>query len=259
MRSTGNDLTLDDSWPSPTTAPRSGLRRRRAGARGAARAVVDACADGDAPVYGDQHRLRQSSRRRASRKRDLAALQVNLLRSHAAGVDEPLPRARRARVDGAARQRAGQGLFRHPPRDARGARRAAQPRRASARPQPRLGRRERRPRAARAPRARADRRRRDVGRRATADGGAGAGARRARRRSRSAPKEGLALINGTQVSAAVLALALAGAERLARAADITAALSHRRAAGLAPSVRAAHSRAAPVRRARRRPPTTCRG
>ena len=40
-----------------------------------------------------------------------------------------------------------------------------------------------------------------------------------------APKEGLALINGTQASTAVLALALAGAERLARAADIAAALS----------------------------------
>src|SRR3954468_16153750 len=39
------------------------------------------------------------------------------------------------------------------------------------------------------------------------------------------PKEGLALINGTQPSAAVLALALAGAEQAARAADIAAALS----------------------------------
>src|SRR6059058_6015665 len=38
-----------------------------------------------------------------------------------------------------------------------------------------------------------------------------------------APKEGLALINGTQASVALLGLALAGAERLARAADITAA------------------------------------
>jgi histidine ammonia-lyase len=38
-------------------------------------------------------------------------------------------------------------------------------------------------------------------------------------------KEGLALINGTQVSTAVLALALAGAERLSRAADIAAAMS----------------------------------
>ena len=40
-----------------------------------------------------------------------------------------------------------------------------------------------------------------------------------------APKEGLALINGTQASTAVLGLTLAGAGRLARAADIAAALS----------------------------------
>src|SRR5438132_5129 len=40
-----------------------------------------------------------------------------------------------------------------------------------------------------------------------------------------APKEGLALINGTQASAAVLALAVIGAGRLARAADIAAAMS----------------------------------
>ena len=39
------------------------------------------------------------------------------------------------------------------------------------------------------------------------------------------PKEGLALINGTQPSTALLGLALAGAEQLARAADIVAALS----------------------------------
>jgi histidine ammonia-lyase len=40
-----------------------------------------------------------------------------------------------------------------------------------------------------------------------------------------APKEGLALINGTQASTAVLALAVLAAGRLARAADIAAALS----------------------------------
>src|SRR4030095_4032460 len=39
------------------------------------------------------------------------------------------------------------------------------------------------------------------------------------------PKEGLALINGTQVSTALLALTLAAAERTTRAADIAAALS----------------------------------
>ena len=42
---------------------------------------------------------------------------------------------------------------------------------------------------------------------------------------RLAPKEGLALINGTQPSTALLGLAVAGAERLARAADVAAALS----------------------------------
>ena len=42
---------------------------------------------------------------------------------------------------------------------------------------------------------------------------------------RLGPKEGLALINGTQASTAVLALALGDAWRLARAADVAAALS----------------------------------
>ncbi len=42
---------------------------------------------------------------------------------------------------------------------------------------------------------------------------------------RLAAKEGLALINGTQASTAVLGLALAQADRLARAADVAAALS----------------------------------
>ena len=46
-----------------------------------------------------------------------------------------------------------------------------------------------------------------------------AGARRTRRRSTLGPKEGLALINGTQPSTALAALALADAERLARAAE----------------------------------------
>jgi len=40
-----------------------------------------------------------------------------------------------------------------------------------------------------------------------------------------APKEGLALINGTQASTALLGLAVSGAEQLARVADIAAALS----------------------------------
>ena len=56
-------------------------------------------------------------------------------------------------------------------------------------------------------------------------GGAAALARAGLKPVRLGPKEGLALINGTQPSTAVLALALAGAEQVARAADIAAALS----------------------------------
>jgi histidine ammonia-lyase len=61
--------------------------------------------------------------------------------------------------------------------------------------------------------------------RATSISGADALARAGLQPLTLAPKEGLALINGTQPSAAVLALALAGAEQLTRAADIAAALS----------------------------------
>ncbi len=85
--------------------------------------------------------------------------------------------------------------------------------------------RERRSRAAGAPCARADRRRRSAGTTATREPGAAALARAGLTPASLAPKEGLALINGTQPSTALLGLALAGAERLARAADIAAALS----------------------------------
>ncbi len=199
---------------SPTTAPRSGSRRRRAPASRASRAVVDRQGRRRRRGLRRQHRLRQFRRDadRQGRSRGAAAesaAQPRRRRRRAAAG------ARRARVDGAARQRAGQGLFRHSRRDARGAARAAQSRRASARAEPRIGRRQRRSRAARAPRARADRRRRDVGRAANRSRRRGAGRSRPDAGRRSAPKEGLALINGTQVSTAVLALALAGAERLA--------------------------------------------
>jgi histidine ammonia-lyase len=57
------------------------------------------------------------------------------------------------------------------------------------------------------------------------ESGASALARAGLQPARLAPKEGLALINGTQASVALLGLALGGAEQLARAADIAAALS----------------------------------
>ena len=52
--------------------------------------MVDARADGDAAVYGVNTGFGSFAETRIDRH-DLAALQVNLLRSHAAGVDEPLP------------------------------------------------------------------------------------------------------------------------------------------------------------------------
>jgi histidine ammonia-lyase len=59
----------------------------------------------------------------------------------------------------------------------------------------------------------------------TSVSGADALARAGLRPVALAPKEGLALINGTQASTAVLALAVLAASRLARAADIAAAMS----------------------------------
>src|SRR6478735_11243944 len=56
----------------------------------ASRAVVDAKADGDAAVYGVNTGFGNFAETRID-KADLAALQLNLLRSHAAGVDSPLP------------------------------------------------------------------------------------------------------------------------------------------------------------------------
>src|SRR5262245_10663341 len=56
----------------------------------ASRAVVDAKADGDAAVYGVNTGFGNFAETRID-KSDLAALQLNLLRSHAAGVDAPLP------------------------------------------------------------------------------------------------------------------------------------------------------------------------
>ena len=56
----------------------------------AARAVVDTKAAGAEAVYGVNTGFGNFAETRID-KADLAALQLNLLRSHAAGVDEPLP------------------------------------------------------------------------------------------------------------------------------------------------------------------------
>ncbi len=189
----------------------------------AARQVVDDKADGDAAVYGINTGFGNFAETRIARA-DLEALQVNLVRSHAAGVDAPLPvRAVRAmmalRANVLAKGHSGiriatlEALLAllnrhvHPRVPSRGSVGAS---------------------GDLAPLAHLalvligegevfDGTTTVPGAQALADAGLAPVALGA--------KEGLALINGTQASAAVLALAAAGAARLARAADITAALS----------------------------------
>ncbi len=186
----------------------------------AARTVVDAKANGDAAVYGVNTGFGNFAETRIDTA-DLAALQLNLLRSHAAGVDTPLPvrvvRAAMAlRANVLAKGFSGIRLETleallallnrgvHPRVPSRGSVGASGDLAPLAHLALVL-----------------------VGEGETVDDVPGAEALRAHGLTpvTLGPKEGLALINGTQVSTAVLALALAGAERLARAADITAALS----------------------------------
>ncbi len=189
----------------------------------ASRAVVDITAAGDVPVYGINTGFGSFADIRIAPDA-LEALQVNLLRSHAAGVGNPLPvgavRAMMAlRANVLARGHSGIRLETlqlligmlnasvHPVVPSRGSVGAS----GDLAPLAHLalvliGEGEVHAAGGRVP-------------------GAEALARAGLAPVRLAPKEGLALINGTQASTAVLALALVGAERLARAANIVAALS----------------------------------
>ncbi len=189
----------------------------------AARAVVDACVEGDEPVYGVNTGFGSFAETRIARH-DLVTLQINLIRSHAAGVDRPLPvRAVRATMALRANVLAkGFSGIRPETLDALVAalnRRVHPyvPSRGSVGASGDL-----------APLAHIalvligegetwDDHRRWPARDTLAEAGLTPVS--------LGPKEGLALINGTQPSAAVTALTLAGAERLARAADVVAALS----------------------------------
>jgi histidine ammonia-lyase len=200
---------------------------------GAARAVVEEHAAGDAPVYGVNTGFGSFAEVKIPPEA-LDALQRNLVRSHAAGVGRPLPaRAVRAamtlRANVLAKGFSGirpetldllvamLNAHVHPVVPSRGSVGAS---------------------GDLAPLAHialvligegeawyADR-----GEPAAEAAATRMDGREALRRAGLAPvtltaKEGLALINGTQPSAALLGLALAGAEQLARAADIAAALS----------------------------------
>jgi histidine ammonia-lyase len=225
IRLDGDSLTLDELLAIADQYEAVGLSENAVRRVDAARAVVDRQALGDMPVYGINTGFGALAET-AIAPDALGALQVNLLRSHAAGVGEPLPvRAVRASIALRANVLA-KGFS--------GIRRATLERLLDLlnhRVHPRVP------------------SRGSVG--ASGDlaplahlslvligeGEAWVGNDPALRQGRDAlaaaqlepvvlePKEGLALINGTQPSTAVAALAVAGAERLARAADMAAALS----------------------------------
>jgi histidine ammonia-lyase len=179
------------------------------------RAVGAAKAEGNDAVYGVNTGFGNFAETRID-KHDLAALQLNLLRSHAAGVDAPLPvrtvRAAMAlRANVLAKGFSGvrvetldallamlnRGVHpRVPSRGSVGASGDLAPLAHLALVLVGEG---------------------EVLDRSLADAGL--------QPIHLGAKEGLALINGTQVSTAVLALALADGERLSRAADVAAALS----------------------------------
>jgi histidine ammonia-lyase len=221
----GETLTLEDLGAVADGRVQVALAPEAAVRIDAARAVVDRSAGADRPVYGINTGFGALAETTIPRDA-LATLQLNLLRSHAAGVGEPLPaRAVRASMalranvlakgfSGIRRQTVGHLLELlnrrvHPVVPGRGSVGAS---------------------GDLAPLAHlalvligegfatlADRD--EVLPGAVALEAAGLAP------IRLEAKEGLALINGTQPSTAVAALALIGGERLARAADITVSLS----------------------------------
>ena len=143
--------------PDPRRAPghRGRLRGRRARARrrGARGRGAGGCRPSGARRHAGlrhQYGLRRAGRDghpagRARRAADQPAAQPRRRRRRSA------PGPGGARVDGAPRQRPGQGLFRNPAIDARAVARPPEPSRSPAGAEPRVGGRERRPRPARAP------------------------------------------------------------------------------------------------------------
>jgi histidine ammonia-lyase len=221
----GQSLSLEDLVAIADGGAGVALSPGAAGRVRAARAVVERHAEGTHPVYGINTGFGALAETTIPHDA-LGALQVNLLRSHAAGVGEPLPvRAVRAsmalRANVLAKGFSGvrletiEQLLRllnhgvHPVVPSRGSVGAS---------------------GDLAPLA-------HLALVLIGEGQATVGSPAAVRTGLAAldaaglqpivlgPKEGLALINGTQPSTAVSALALVGGERLARAADIALALS----------------------------------
>jgi histidine ammonia-lyase len=222
---TGSTLRLDELQDVADGDLRVALSEEAARRVDAARAVVEEHAARDEAVYGINTGFGALAETLIAREA-LETLQVNLLRSHAAGVGEPLPiRAVRASMLLRANVLAKgySGLRRstlelliellnrrvHPVVPSRGSVGAS---------------------GDLAPLAHLSLVLIGEGEATVGDSperlpGRDALARTGLEPVRLAAKEGIALINGTQPSAAVAALAACGAERLARAADIAAALS----------------------------------
>ena len=221
----GTSLTLEQLQAIADEFAPAGLAPDAARAVAASRAVVDRYAAGDTPVYGINTGFGSLAEVKIA-KDALGALQRNLLRSHAAGVDAPLPaRAVRAmmalRANVLAKGYSGIRVSTlelliaalnarvHPIVPSRGSVGAS---------------------GDLAPLAHLSLVLIGEGLATVGDDAAAVDGAAALSRAGLAPavlesKEGLALINGTQASAAVGALAVLGAERLARTADVTAALT----------------------------------
>jgi len=225
IRLDGNSLTLSDLIAIADDGAAVALAPEAATRVDLARAVVDRTAEGDEAVYGINTGFGALAETRIPHAA-LGALQLNLLRSHAAGVGEPLP-ARAVRASMALRAnvlaKGFSGIRRstlealiellnrqvHPVVPSRGSVGAS---------------------GDLAPLAHlalvlVGEGHATIGDRAEVLSGGDALRAAGLAPVELQPKEGLALINGTQPSTAVAALTAAGAERLARAADIAAALS----------------------------------
>ena len=222
----GESLALGDLVAIADQYEPIGLAPAAAAQVDAARAVVDRKAAGDEAVYGINTGFGALAETRIPRDA-LGALQLNLLRSHAAGVGDPLP-VRAVRASMALRAnvlaKGFSGIRRgtlalliemlnrrvHPRVPSRGSVGAS---------------------GDLAPLAHLALVLIGEGEATLGDhdttvlSGRDALARANLQPVTLSPKEGLALINGTQPSTAVAALAVAGAERLGRAVDIAAALS----------------------------------
>src|SRR5687768_9751861 len=219
----GNSFTLDQLVAIARDAAAVAISGSAQARVRAARAVVDEFAERDTPTYGINTGFGSFADVKIPHD-SLSQLQVNLLRSHAAGVDEPLPvpvvRAAMAlRANVLAKGYSGirletldllvellnRGI--HPLVPSRGSVGAS---------------------GDLAPLAHIALVLIGEGSVIAADGIVDGRTALSRARLTPAalgPKKGLALINGTQPSTALLGLAVAAARRLARAADITAALS----------------------------------